>query len=258
MIEHDVRSPDNADDHTPTLLFLHGIGGDSTNWAPQLERFSDTHRCISWTMPGYGESDPLQPMTWPALADAAAELLDEHRVGQATVVGLSMGGMVAQQFAADHADRLDRLVLVGTSPSFGRPGSDFAARYLASRYEPLDAGKTPADLAPAVVEGLIGTDPDPAATPNCIASMSRITADAYRRALECLVTWDFADELHRVAAPTLCVAGGEDRTAPVASLQRLADGINGATLEVIDSAGHLVNLEQPERFDAILSAFIER
>jgi len=253
-IEHTiVRDDTNTGD---TLLFLHGLGGDHTNWKPQLDAFGQQHRCISWTMPGYGASTPLDPMTWPTLADAAVSLLDDYGVARASLIGLSMGGMVAQQFAVDHADRLDRLVLVATSPSFGRPGSDFKEKYLAARYEPLDRGETPADLAPKVVEGLLGPDPHPDARANCIASMSNITTDAYRRALECLVTWAFDDQLHRITAPTMCIAGEEDRTAPVSSVQRMADGIAGARLDVIAAAGHLVNLDKPDEFNSLLTDFL--
>ncbi len=254
-IEHAVAgSPDH-----PTLLFLHGLGGDWSNWKPQLERFAADYHCLSWTMPGYGDSAALDPMDWSALADAAVALLDHYGIATATLVGLSMGGMVAQQFAVDHPDRLDALVLVATSPSFGRPGrSDFAEKYLASRYEPLDAGKTPADLAPGVVEMLMGPSPHPDAPANCIASMSRITSEAYRRALECLVTWAFDDQLHQIAASTYCIAGADDATAPVTSMQRLVDGIAGAELAVIDSCGHLVNLDQPDAFNQLLGAFLTR
>lgn len=243
----------------PALLFLHGLGGDWSNWTPQLEHFGIDYRCLSWTMPGYGDSAPLDPMDWSSLADSAVALLDHYGIDKATLVGLSMGGMVGQQLAVNHPDRLDGLVLVATSPSFGRPGrSDFAEQYLASRYEPLDAGKTPADLAPAVVDTLMGPDPHPAAPVNCLASMSRISSDAYRRALECLVTWAFDDELHRITAPTLCIAGADDTTAPVASMQRLVDGIDGAELAVIESCGHLVNLERPDEFNGLLAPFLAR
>lgn len=254
-IEHTATG--SAED--PALLFLHGLGGDWSNWAPQLDRFATDYRCLSWTMPGYGESAPLDPMDWPSLAGAAVALLDHYDIANATLVGLSMGGMVAQQFAVDHPDRLDGLVLVATSPSFGRPGNtDFAEKYLASRYKPLDAGKTPADLAPGVVEMLMGPDPHPNAPLNCIASMSRITSDAYRRALETLVTWAFDDQLHRIAAPTLCIAGANDATSPVKSMQRLADGIDGADLAVVEACGHLVNLDRPDNFNQLLQGFLSR
>lgn len=258
-VEAGVEHVAVGDPSAPALVFLHGLGGDWSNWIPQLEHFAADYHCLSWTMPGYGESTALDPMNWSSLADAVVALLDHYAIDTATLVGLSMGGMVAQQFAVEHPQRLRDMVLVATSPSFGRPGrSDFAEQYLASRYEPLDAGKTPADLAPAVVETLMGPDPHPDAPANCVASMSRITSDAYRRALECLVTWAFDDELHRIEAPTFCIAGADDATAPVKSMQRLVDGIDGAELAVIEQCGHLVNLDRPTEFNHLLGQFLTR
>ena len=251
LAEHEV-----VGDGPATLLFLHGLGGDWTNWKPQLDALGETHRCVSWTMPGYGDSPPMTTMTWETLADAATRVLDQVGAAEATVVGLSMGGMVAQQLAVSHPERVRKLALVATSPSFGRAGTDFADRYLAARYEPLDAGRTPADLAPSVVDGLLGPAAAPGVTENCVASMSRISSTAYRQALQCLVTWAFDDRLSDITAPTLCIAGADDQTAPVASLQRLADGISGATLQVIEQCGHLVNLEQPSAFNHALRAFV--
>lgn len=240
-----------------TLFFLHGLGGDWTNHLPQFAEFESTHRCISWTMPGYGASPSLPDVTWDALAAAAVAVLDSAEVERATLVGLSMGGYVAQQIAFDYPDRVDGLVLVGTSATFGRPGDEsFKDKFLALRHAPLDEGKTPADLAPTVVDGLLGPAPHQDARANCIASMSNITSEAYRRALACLVTWDSRDRLAQVSVPTLCVAGADDATAPVASLERLAGYIAGASIEVIDRCGHLVNLERPAEFNALLKSFL--
>jgi len=87
--------------------------------------------------------------------------------------------------------------------------------------------------------------------------MSRITSDAYRRALECLVTWAFDDQLGAISTPALCIAGRDDRTAPVTSLQRLVDGIAESRLQVIESCGHLVNLDRPDEFNALLTDVLD-
>lgn len=246
-----------AGDGTETVLFLHGLGGDWTNWKPQLTELSAKRRCISWTMPGYGDSPPLKTLSWSALADSAVRLLDIAEVDAATIVGLSMGGYVAQQIAFDHPKRVERLVLVATSATFGRPGdASFKKEFLATRQAPLDEGKTPADLAPDVVEALLGSKPHRSARKNCERSMSRISPEAYRRALSTLVTWDGRKQLSKIQVPTLCVAGDEDTTAPVASLERLAASIGGARLEVIEKCGHLVNLEQPRAFNRVVSEFL--
>lgn len=249
-------------DGPETLLFLHGLGGDHTNWQPQLAEFGSTHRCIAWTMPGYGDSPPLPArMTWSSLADAAVALLNAHDIERATVVGLSMGGYIGQQLALDHGDRVDRLVLAATSSAFAggskAPGNAaFREKYLASRLAPLDDGQTPADLAPEVAAMLLSDKAPEGALDNCVASMSKITSDAYRAALALLVTWDADDRLAEIAMPTLCIAGERDMTAPPKSLRRIADRVSDGRYIEIPGSNHLINLDQPELFNAAVAEFL--
>ncbi len=77
------------------VVFLHGIGGDAGCWQPQLDHFGKRRRAIAWDMPGYGRSALLDPMTFPALADALLRLLDSLKIERAHIVGHSVGGMVA-------------------------------------------------------------------------------------------------------------------------------------------------------------------
>lgn len=245
-------------DGPQALLFLHGLGGDHTNWAPQVEALATDYRCIAWTMPGFGDSPALDAMTWPDLADAAANVMTDADVETATVVGLSMGGYIAQQLAADHPDRVDRVVLAATGAQFGRGNEDFKQRFLASRLEPIEAGKTPADLAPTIGPALLSPDAPAPAVTNVIASMSRISPDAYRKALACLVTWDFTERLSEITQPALCLAGDSDRTAPVVSVQALADGLPNAQLDVLKNCQHLMNLDRPADFNESLRRFLRR
>jgi len=181
-----------------------------------------------------------------------ARVFDDADIATATVVGLSMGGYVAQQFAADHPDRVERIVLAGTTAQFGRGSSSFAEKFLAARLKPIDAGVTLAELAPTVVNGLLSDDAPDGAVANATTSMSQISGDAYRQALSCLVTWDFVDRLAEIQAPALCIAGGLDQTAPVAAVRALAEGLPSAELEVIDDANHLMNLDRPAAFNQLL------
>lgn len=262
LAEHRIVGRETVGASGETLLFLHGLGGAWSNWQPQLDAFASTHRCISWTLPGYGASPALDgPYTWPAIADAAVALLDHYDVERATVVGLSMGGYVGQQIALDHPDRLNRLCLVATSSAFAggskAPGhASFRDKYLASRLAPLDEGRTPADLAPTVAAMLLGPNAAVGALENCVASMSQVSVPAYRAALDLLVTWDVDDRLGEIAAPTLCIAGGLDKTAPPKSLQRIADRVATGRCEIIAESNHLVNLDQPAAFNSLLAGFL--
>ena len=196
-------------------------------------------------MPGYGASPPLPELAIATLATAAVALLDDLAIARASVVGHSLGGYVAQELALSYPERVDRLVLVATTAAFGRPGSTFNQKFLETRLEPLDRGLTPADLAPDVIDTLVGPETGPSVRRRARTMMAAIGVDAYRRALHALVPWDARHRLAEITAPTLCVAGEHDTTSPPPIVRRLADAIPGARFEVVADAGHLLNLEQP-------------
>ncbi len=239
------------------ILYLHGVGGDRTSFDAQIGAFGPRFTHIAWDMPGYGGSAALPETTFPALANAAVRLLDELGIRRAHIVGHSMGGMIAQEITASHQPRIASLVLSATSPAFGKPGGDWQQKFLAARLKPLDDGKSPADLAPAIVEALVGDAPDSVGMRAAIASMSRITPDAYRAALTCLVGFDRREALADIAVPTLLVAGERDETAPPKVMHRMAEGIAGARYVCLAGAGHLTNLEQPTAFNAALAEFFD-
>jgi len=238
-----------------TVLFLHGIGGDHTLWAAQQRALAGRFRTLAWDMPGYGGSAALTPMTFPALARAVLRLLDAQAVGRVHLVGHSMGGMIAQEFALLAPQRLASLVLSATTAAFGPSGGDWQRRFLAERLKPLDDGLTPADIAPAVVAGLVGEGPDAAAVDAAVAAMSRVPAKSYRAALHCLVEFDRRAALGKIAVPTLLIAGEVDRVAPAKAMARMAADIASSRLVILPAAGHLANLEQPAAFNAALIEF---
>lgn len=238
------------------LVFLHGIGGDAACWRPQLEAFGERFRAIAWNMPGYRESAPLAEMTFPALADALLGLLDQLGIERAHLVGHSMGGMIAQEVAARCPERLLSLTLVATSAAFGRPDGEWQRDFLESRLGPLDRGRAMADLAPAVVAGMIGETPDPAGVTQAVRSLSAVPAATYRAALHCLLTFERRATLPSLRVRTLLLAGERDQVAPPALMQRMAARVVGAHFSTLARAGHLVNLEQPATFNRALTDFL--
>lgn len=240
----------------PPLVFLHGLGGDAACWRPQLEAFGGRHRAIAWDMPGYGGSEPLDEMTFPGLAASLSELLDDLRVDRVHLVGHSMGGMVAQEFAAGWPERLRSLTLSGTSAAFGRADGAWQRAFVAERLAPLDRGLRLADLAPELLRGLLGADPDPEGVRQAIASMARVPEATYRAAVRCLITFDRRAALGRISVPTLLLAGERDPVAPPATMERMAARVAGARFVVLPGAGHLANLECPAAFNEVLAGFL--
>jgi 3-oxoadipate enol-lactonase len=240
----------------PPLVFLHGIGGDAACWQPQREAFSEGYRAIAWNMPGYAGSPALPEMRFPGLAEALLRLLDCLDIERAHLVGHSMGGMVAQEFAATWPGRLRSLVLVATSAAFGRADGDWQRDFLVRRLGPLDQGHSMADLAPRIVASLVGEAADPAGIAQAIRSMAEVPEATYRAALRCLLSFDRRDALGRIEVPTLLLAGERDQTAPPAMMERMAARIPEARCLVLPRADHLANLEQPVLFNRALGEFL--
>jgi 3-oxoadipate enol-lactonase len=242
----------------PAVIFLHGIGGDAQSWLPELEALSERCRAIAWDMPGYGDSPALPRMTFPALAEILKDLLGKLGVERAHLVGHSIGGMVALEFAARFPSRIASLTLYATSPAFGKPDGDWQRDFLKARLAPLDQGKRMADLAPPIVKSLIGADPDPDGIARATAAMARVPEATYRAAMQCLVTFDRRDALAGITVPVLVLAGEKDDNAPAAMMERMAAKIPGARFQIILGAGHLAHFERQEAFHAALDEFLER
>ncbi|MGI9434644.1 MAG: alpha/beta fold hydrolase [Geminicoccaceae bacterium] len=251
-----------AGDEGLPLVLLHGIGGDAEYWRQQLDAFADDYRTIAWDMPGYGDSAPLAAMTFPALADAVVDLLDRLSINRAHLVGHSLGGMIAQAFAVKHADRLRSLTLVATSAAFGRRSGggdiDEAWRdsFVEQRLGPLDRGASMTELAPKMVQGLIGDQADPKGMEQAILSMAAVPEASYRSAVHCLTHFDHQDNLAEIQAHTLLLAGEKDPVVPPSVMRKMADAIPNSQFEILPGAGHLANVERPDAFNQALSSFL--
>jgi 3-oxoadipate enol-lactonase len=238
----------------PVALFLHGLGGSRTAWEPQLRDLSDVRRCLAWDMPGYGLSSGV-PDSFGSIAGAAAALVAKVSGDAVDVVGLSFGGMVAQHLALDHPDVVRSLVLLDTSPAFGLDGTTTAQSWLDARLGPLAAGVTPAQMAPAVIGGIVGPQATPGQRAEAVAAMARIPAAGLRAACSTLVTHDTRARLGSLARPTLVVVGEYDTETPAPYAKVLAEGIPGARLATVPGAGHLSNLERPEAVNDLVRGF---
>ena len=237
------------------VLFLHGLGGSRTSWEPQLAGLSEAFRCIAWDMPGYGASAPVEPLTFAAIADSVARLLDAAAVERAHLVGESFGGMHALHTALRHPDRVGRLVLANTSPAFGLDGTDPDA-WRAARLAPLDAGLAPADIAEDVLTAIAGPGLNSDMLAMRVAGFARIPSSGLRAAVECLPTHDIRNWLADIAAPALVVAGELDAETPVAYARALADGLPDVELVVLDGVGHLAVSEAPHTFNRLVREFL--
>lgn len=241
----------------PTVLMLHGIGGGHLSFAPQVESLASSgYRAVAWDMPGYGHSAPIEPYTFKGLAESCITLIEGLRCEDVVLVGHSMGGMVAQEVMARRPGLVSRLVLCGTSASFGKPDGDWQREFIAQRTAPLDAGQTMAQLAEQLVPQMVGPGALPEGVRLAQHCMSQVNPSTYRRALEALVTFDRRANLGNIHVPTLLIAGEHDRNAPAAVMKKMSQAIIGSTYFEMRGIGHLQNLEAPEEFDAAILNFL--
>jgi len=236
------------------LVFLHGLGGGHAAWNAQLAYFRRLgYPCTAWDQPGYGAA----PMVEPYTLDTIAEKLNEIISAPSVLVGHSMGGFIAQEAYARFPRIAKALVLGFTSPGFGG-GGEFARQFIAARTGLLDEGKTMGEIAARLMPSMRGSKSDPAGLAHAERIMSGIAPDTYRKAVELLTTFDRRADLERIAVPTLLVAGSEDKTAPPAVMQRMAEKIPGAELVVLEGCGHLGPMDQPAAFNAVLESFLRK
>lgn len=235
------------------VVLLHGIGGAA--WGPTLPALAPAP-VLDWPLPGYAGTPLLRETSFPAWATALAARLDAEGIARADLLGHSIGGMLAQEFALAFPERVRRLVLYATTPAFGGRDPSFAERFLAERLAPLDAGKDMAALAAETLPPMLGPAAPPGAAEAAIAAMAAVPPEAYRATVRCLATFDRRAEIARIAAPTLLVAGERDPLAPPRTMERMAQAIRDSRLVVLPGAGHLAHLECPDAFNAALRDFL--
>lgn len=239
----------------PSVLFLHGLGGNRHSFDHQFDALAHLYHCVAWDTPGYGGSEPLPEMNFATLAACVDNLIDHLGIEPYAVVGHSMGGMVAQTWLRN-GGHTHKLVLAQTSARFGKPGSEWNEAFLAARLKPLDQGNKPADFARTLIASMFHDASKEDAIDAGVATMAPLPGPVYRQVIECLVTFDEADNLPSINIPTLCLAAQFDTTAPPKSVEKMALAIPKATYRCLPDAGHLAYIETPQAFSDALADFL--
>jgi pimeloyl-ACP methyl ester carboxylesterase len=239
-----------------TLLFLHGVGGGHAAWDRQILYFTARgHRALAWDQPGYGGAPLVEPYDLDQVAAALKRQIGNEPV---VLVGHSMGGFVAQEAYARFPALIRGLALCFTSAAFGGAGSDFARQFVAARVAPLEQGKTMAEIAARLMPSMRGRRSDPAGLAHAERIMGGIPPETYRKAVHLLTTFDRRVELAAIRVPTLLIAGSDDRVAPAAVMERMAQKVPEAEYVLLEGCGHLGPMDQPDLFNETLAGFLER
>jgi 3-oxoadipate enol-lactonase len=257
LIEPRPRIAVDAAGRGPLLVFLHGIGGNRSNWRDQLPVFAADFTAVAWDARGYGGSDDYDgPLDFGDFSRDLLRVLDDFGAGRAHLCGLSMGGRIAMDFHDRHPERVASLTLCDTQPGLANMPAEKRREFIRLRQEPLRAGKSPAEMAPDVARSLIGPRALPGAFERLVESMGALHKDSYLKTIEASFLYERAPVLESIRVPTHIVVGADDRLAPPDIARAMAARIPEARLTVIEDAGHLVNIEQPQRFNAAVLGFL--
>ena len=242
----------------PVLLIM-GFGGDHLAWGFQTPVFAERYRVIAFDNRGAGQSDvPDVPYTTRVLADDAVGLLDHLKIERAHVIGVSMGGMIAQEVALNHPRRVRSVQLHCT---LARPDGYMHA--LIENWRVMRAKVTPEEWMrivalwlfspttyaerPELVETIIQTG---------IANPHPFTLTGFLRQGDAVRTHDTVDRLAKLAAPSLVSVADDDILVPPRFARQLATAVPGATLRTIERAGHCYFWERPDVFNAMCLDFM--
>ena len=237
------------------LVLLHGFLCDSRCWMPQLAGLSDRFRVVAWDAPGAGaSSDPPDTFTTTDYARCLAGFLDTIGVGCAPVVGLSWGGILAQEFYRLYPERPRRLVLAGTYAGWkgSLPESVWKER-LASCL--LDATGPPEALIAKFLPSVFTDTAPRGLREELSAIVSEFHPIGFRLMSLSSAEMDTRALLPGIEVPTLVLWGEDDRRSPLHVAEQLHAAIPGAELAIIPDAGHLSNMERPEAFNAHVRHF---
>jgi 3-oxoadipate enol-lactonase len=234
--------------HGEPLLFLHGIGGNRHSWDAQVEFFSRQFRAMAWDARGYGDSDDYEgPLQFSTFTSDVERVMDHLGARRFHLVGLSMGGRIARNFALAHPERLKSLVLANTSPGFGALSPSQVASFVEQR-------KTMKPHAQA--KRILGPHASPAAYEKLVAALSAVHRECYLKTLEASVAQDLAAPVEKIRVPTLVIGGRHDPLYSMDIARGLAHRIPGARLVELD-CGHVSNLEVPDRFNSVVLEFLQ-
>lgn len=234
----------------PLVVFMHGIGGNASNWNAQLPAFAPHFACAAWDARGYGASDDYDgPLAFDDFVDDLLRVLDHFDVRRAHLVGLSMGGRIAMRTALLHPARVATLTLVDTHEGFEAFTPEQRQAFVDSRRAPLLAGKTPADIAEPVARSLVGPHATEAHFRQLVASIAALHKDSYIKSLEATVGQVTLGDISRIAAPAHFIVGADDPLTPPAMHHEMAAKLNGAPVSIVQAAGHLSNIENAAGFN---------
>jgi pimeloyl-ACP methyl ester carboxylesterase len=232
------------------LVFVHGVGSTAAIWDAQLIDFGTDFRCAALELRGNGVFEDPDPslITREAFAADVLDVCDALQFERFTLVGCSLGGVVAFELWRRAPGRIEAMAIVG---SFARypDGERYASNICATVAAAGDMRTFAGDRA-----GKLKLPPQ--RLTETIDQMACKSVPCYVASTRATWTGDYRRVLPTIGVPALVLCGEYDTIAPVALSEEIARAVGGAKLEVVNGAGHVANADAPDRFNALLRSFL--
>ena len=240
------------------LLLVMGLGSPLEFWEFQTPVLARTHRVCVYDNRGVGKSDkPAGPYDVRTLARDAVAVMDACGFDRAHVVGLSMGGMIAQELAIRHSDRVGALVLAAT---YAKPDERVKANVSTGGFDPKTL--EPKQMFKMMMSLVLSAEFMVREREWLRASRDRLlpnfSIEGFLAQMAAVMAHDASEELHHIAAPTLVMKPAADMLIPPKSSDFLAQAIPGAQLATFDNGSHGFNVEQADKFNRAVLDFVSR
>jgi 3-oxoadipate enol-lactonase len=250
VIHHEVRGAEGR----PSLVFSNSLGTDFRIWDAVVERLQADYRIVLYDKRGHGLSEATPaPYRLADHVDDLAALLDHLGIGRTAVVGLSVGGLIAQGLAALHSEKVATLVLCDTAHKIGT--DELWNDRIKSVTE-----KGIASIADGIMQRWFTPayrSPDNPDFVGYTAMLTRTDVDGYAGTCAALRDADLTESTRALKQPTLLIVGDQDGATPPDLVRSTADLIRGSEFRIIEGAGHLPNIEQPGAVAVLIANFLK-
>lgn len=243
------------------LLLIRGLGSSADHWYAQVPELSRHFRVITFDNRGIGRSgDPGGAFTVADMAADTAGLLDALEIDSAHILGLSMGGMIAQELALHYPQRVKGLILVVTHCGGEhqiKAGDEVMATLQRLAVDDSLEARTEAAtvfFAPQTLSERTDVVQEYAA----VSMKHPADTEILQRQMSAVQTHDAFERLDRIKAPTLVLTGADDVLIPPENSKILAERIPGAECRIIDGGGHQILIEQPEKCNRAIIDFLKK
>ena len=235
------------------LVLVHGFLGSSKMWEPQIDFFKDYFRVITPDLPGYGKSNKAKSHnSIQSIANLLLDCLEEKKIDKYHLLGHSMGGMIVQEMAKKHGDKIFKLVCYSTGPIGEMPG----------RFETVDQSrenlkKNGLEITAKKIAKTWFIKRENAKYFNiCIEAGKQTSMEAADNALIAFKNWNGIDTLKNINNETLIVWGDKDKSYNLEQIQTLEKNIEKSKLIIFKDCAHNVHLEKPDQFNNAIKGFL--